>query len=281
MRSLQKKLRQGFEYRAMPGPGAGEEMAVKAIREGFRTIVAAGGDGTIHEIANGILRSSERAVELGVWPIGSANDYAFALNLDRTWLIPAAQWKFRSVDAGWVETEDGRGRYFVNGMGVGFNAAVTVEARKIRWLRGVPLYALGILQAMRRQFVSPKLHVAFDDVRRDEPTLALSISVGKREGGFPLTPNAELDDGQFDYLQAGPLTRWELLRQLPNMVAGNIPRNHPKIWPGRCRSVAIKAEEPLRVHVDGEFLCHPEDGQRHFQVKLFPQALRVQTGSPP
>jgi diacylglycerol kinase family enzyme len=253
-------------------------MAIKAIGEGFRTIVAAGGDGTVHEVASGILRAGNRDVALGVWPIGSANDYAYALHVVRPWRIPPDQWKFQTVDAGIVETDNGHQRYFVNGMGVGFNGAVTVEADKIGWLRGMPLYALGIVQAMRRQFVSPNMTISFDDVTRATPTLALSISLGKREGGFPLTPQADLSDGLFDYIHAGPLTRWELLRQLPNMATGNIRRDHPKVWVGRCRTVKINSDEPLRVHLDGEFLCHPEDGQRRFEVRVLPGALRVHKG---
>jgi len=120
--------------------------------------------------------------------------------------------------------------------------------------------------------------VTFDDQTRETPTLALSINVGKREGGFPLTPNADLSDGRFDYLHAGPLTRGELLRQLPNMATGKIPTDHPKVWTGRCAAVRIESEAPVRVHLDGEFLCHPEDGVRRLSVSLLPRALRVAVG---
>jgi diacylglycerol kinase family enzyme len=281
IQSLQKRFRSGYDFRPIPSPGAGEAMAVQAVRDGFQTIAAAGGDGTVHEITNGILTAGRPEVVCCIWPMGSANDYAFALGLEQTWKMPPDRLAVTSVDVGLVEAEDGRRRrFFVNGMGLGFNAAVTVEARKIRWIRGMPLYALGIIQAMRRQFVSPRMTVAFDDLTREIPTLALSISLGKREGNFPLTPNADLRDGLFDYLHAGPLTRWELLRQLPNMAAGTIPMDHPKVSQGRCRRVEITSEAPFRVHLDGEFLCHPEDGIRCASVTLLPRFLRMVAALP-
>jgi diacylglycerol kinase family enzyme len=278
IRRLQKQNRTGYEYRPMTGPGAGEEMAEKAVREGFRTIVAAGGDGTAHEVANGILNAGRPEVVCCVWPMGSANDYAFALGLDKPWQQPPERLAVIDADVGIADAGGRRKRYFINGFGLGFNAAVTVEARKIKWIRGMPLYALGIIQAMRRQYVSPRMTVTFDDQVREAPTLALSINLGKREGGFPLTLNADLSDGRFDYLHAGPLTRRELLRQLPNMATGKIPTDHPKVWRGQCQSVGIESDAPVRIHLDGEFLCHPEDGVRQVSVTLRPRALRVVVG---
>src|SRR5260370_115477 len=179
IRELQKRFRSGYDFRAMTGPGAGEDMAAKAVRDGFRTVVAAGGDGTVHEVANGILNAGQPDVVCCVWPMGSANDYAFALGLERTWKLSPDRLAVTAVDVGIVEADGGRRRYFVNGLGLGFNAAVTVEARKIGWLRGMPLYALGVIQALRRHFFVPRIKVTFDHRVRETPTLALSVSLGK------------------------------------------------------------------------------------------------------
>src|SRR5262249_27030741 len=126
IRAVQKRLRSGYDFRPMNGPGAGEEMAAKAILEGFRTIVAAGGDGTIHEVANGVLTSGRSDIVCGVWPMGSANDYAFALNLAQTWNTPPDRLTVTNVDVGVAQADGRRPRFFVNGLGLGFNAAVTV-----------------------------------------------------------------------------------------------------------------------------------------------------------
>jgi diacylglycerol kinase family enzyme len=84
-----------------------------------------------------------------------------------------------------------------------------------------------------------------------------------------------LDDGWFDYIHAGPLPRWQALAMLPRMATGTLPDDHPLIRQGRCREVHVRSEQPLCVHVDGEFFCQPADGVREVKVELLPAALRV------
>src|SRR5262245_23957480 len=75
----------GVEFRPTDRAGHGEEVAIAAVREGFRTVVAAGGDGTVHEVANGVLRAGDPDVVFSAWPVGSANDYAFVLGMCDWW----------------------------------------------------------------------------------------------------------------------------------------------------------------------------------------------------
>jgi diacylglycerol kinase family enzyme len=267
------------EFRPTAGPAHAEELARAAAAEGFGTVVAAGGDGTVHEVANGVLRAGNPETVFAVWPAGSANDYAWALGWRKGWAPDPSRppAPVLAADVGRVTGSDGRSRYFVNGMGLGFNGAVTVEARRIRWLRGMPLYGLAFVKAVVRHFDQPRMAVAFDDKVSDRPTLALTVSLGRREGGFLLTPDAKLDDGQFDFLHAGGLSRWELLRHLPRMATGTLPTDHPKLNVGRCRAVSVRSETPLRIHLDGEFFCQPEEGLREVRVELLPGRLRVET----
>jgi diacylglycerol kinase family enzyme len=263
----------GFEPRPTARAGHAEELAFEAAQAGFPVIAAAGGDGTVHEVANGLLRANRPNVALRVVPIGSANDYADTL--ERESQNGHADAPFRRVDVGAVVGDDGRQRYFVNGLGLGFNGAVTLESRKIRHLRGVPLYSLAMLRALCYQFRCPELSITFDGQERKVPTLALTVNLGRREGNFVMTPEARLDDGLFDYLQAGALKRWELLRFLPAIITGRLPTDHPQIWTGRCRQVVVQSREPLIVHLDGEFFCVPKDGVRRIDVKVLPGALNV------
>src|SRR5205807_10485091 len=133
------------------------------------------------------------------------------------------------------------------------------------------------LRAMIWRFQKPNMVIHFDDLVRTVPTLGVTVNLGKREGGFPLTPHADLGDGLFDTLHAGPVSRWDLLRHLPNMAAGALPDHHPRMWLGRCRRLAVQSEAPLRIHLDGEFFCHPEDGLTSVTVELLPSRLRVET----
>lgn len=263
----------GFEPKPTERAGHAEELAFEAANAGFPVIAAAGGDGTVHEVANGLLRAERPDVALRVVPIGSANDYADTLQRESQNGHENAA--VRRVDVGLARGEDGRQRYFVNGLGLGFNGKVTLESRKIRFLRGVPLYSLAMLRALCYEFRCPELSIAFDGQERKTPTLALTVNLGRREGNFVMTPDAKLDDGLFDYLQAGSLARWEMLRFLPSIITGRLPTDHPQIWTGRCREVTVRAEEPLIVHLDGEFFCLPQDGIRRIELKLLPKALAV------
>src|SRR5262249_48322761 len=122
----------------------------------------------------------------------------------------------------------------------------------------------------------PRLRVQFDDLAaREEPTLALTLALGRREGNFVLAPDARLDDGLFDYVHVGRLSRLGLIAQGPGMISGRLPDNHPHIGRGRCLRAHIRSETPLVVHTDGEFFCRPEDGVQELEATLLPGRLRV------
>jgi len=262
------------EFRATTCAGHAEELAMQAIRDGFTTILAAGGDGTVHEAANGVLQSGRKDIVFAPWPIGSANDYAFALGLPVDWPLQNIPVRPRVVDVGLVRAKN-RSRFFVNGFGLGFNAAVTLESRRINRLRGMALYGLAFLKATWRHYRFQKLKVTVDDVETTTSTLALTVNVGPREGGFLVTPRASLDDGLFDYVQAGELSRLKALSLLPKLAKGTLPLDHHMIRQGRCKKIQIQSDEPLRVHLDGEFFCQPEDGIQDLTLELLPKALTV------
>jgi len=253
-------------------------LAYAAAARGFTIVAAAGGDGTVHEVANGLLRAARPGVALAVFPVGSANDYAHSLGLAPGWWrngVPLAS--TRPVDVGLLRTTDGRERYFVNGVGIGFNGAVTLESQRIRRLQGGWLYSLAFFRALRYHFSAPVMRVETDDSVRQVPTLALSVGIGCRECNFVLAPTAVVDDGLFYYLHVGRLRRWELFRYFPGIITGNIPANHPGIQAGRCRRVSLHAETPLIVHLDGELFSRTEDNVRDLEIRILPGTLRVQT----
>jgi diacylglycerol kinase (ATP) len=280
IRRLGRRAGGRFDFCPTAGPGGGAAAAERAIAAGHTTIIAAGGDGTVHEVANGILRAGRPEVVFGVWPAGSANDYAYALNVEGDWPM-CPDWPKRlsvmRADVGRV-TGGGRDKFFVNGLGVGFNASVTLEAHGIRQLRGMALYGVAFVRAVWKHFLSPRLVVMIDGVSLERETLALTISLGKREGGFLVTPKAELDDGRFDYVHAGRLGRFEALRMLPRMAAGTLPDDHPLIRQGRCSAVRVSGDTALRVHIDGEFFCLTDDNVHEIAVDLLPGAIRVLCG---
>jgi diacylglycerol kinase (ATP) len=118
------------------------------------------------------------------------------------------------------------------------------------------------------------IRLSLDGESMTAPTLGLSIALGRREGNFVLAPHALLDDGLFDFLHAGRLRRWELLRFFPRMVTGHLPV-HPQLRYGRCRAVSLTSEAPLTVHLDGELFCLPPDRVHGLDIGILPGALRV------
>jgi diacylglycerol kinase family enzyme len=278
LRNSLERLRRSLGSRAdfWPSrePGHAAELAELAARQGYSIVAAAGGDGTVHEVAAGVVLSEQPEVTLAVLPAGSANDYAHSLGLGPDWWAhadPAVGTHL--VDVGMVRAGERR-KPFVNGLGLGFNGAVTLESRRIKYLRGLALYGFAFLRALFAHFRCPPTDVHLDDEVRQGPTLALSLALGRREGNFVVAPDAILDDGRFDYVHVGKLTRWDMLRFLPGLAFGRLP-THPQVWRGRCSRAFIRCEAPLTVHVDGEFFCLASDDVRELEVELLPRRLRV------
>jgi diacylglycerol kinase (ATP) len=281
LQEFRKTVGAEIELRPTAHEGHAVELSTRAAKEGFAKVVAAGGDGTVHEVANGILASGRQDVVFSVWPIGSANDYAYSLGMIEWWKHrqAAPPTDVMDVDVGRVIAQ-GLERYFVCNLGVGFNGMVNGEARKTRWLAGMPLYAWAFLKSMVRHFARPVMTIRFDGEEVTAPTLALSVLNGQREGNFPLRPGASLTDGLFDYMHATRLSRGHLIRYLPAMATGRLPENHKLLRLGRARRIVVRSETPLCVHADGEFVCVPEEGIRQIEVEVMPRRLRVEVYLP-
>jgi diacylglycerol kinase family enzyme len=276
IRRLREALGAQAVFRETQSSGHGEELALEAVKSGFPRVAAAGGDGTVHEVGSGILRAERPEVVLEVYPIGSANDYAHTLGLDPEWRIRSDPTiRERTVDVGLARASDGRRSFFVNGIGIGINGLVNLEARRLKWLQGLALYGSALLRTMCFRYAYPPMIVNFDGRERRVPTLALTLAIGRREGNFIMAPDAILDDGFFDYLHAGPMPRLELLWNVPRLATGWLPRRNPRLWRGRCRHVRVTCEEPLPFHVDGELFANPERPVRTLDIHVLPGALRV------
>jgi diacylglycerol kinase family enzyme len=242
-------------------------LAERAAQAGYAVVAAAGGDGTAHEVVNGLMRAGQPDVRFALLPLGSANDFAFSLG----------QTARRRVDVGRVCTPEGRERYFICNLGLGLNGAVTWESRGIRRLQGMALYGLATLRALVYHFRTPVMDIQLDDEAPwRTPTLLFSVLNGKREGGFVLAPRAEIDDGRLNYIHAAALSRWQIVVLLPRIAWGGAPAFYPGVRQGECRRVRLHSDEALRVHVDGEFFCLPEDGIHDLEIDVLAGALAVE-----
>ena len=279
---LQLEIRQRFsgdtEFVETREGGHAERLAFDAARADYGTIVAAGGDGTIHEIANGILQSENKHVRLGMLPLGSGNDYAAACGIPRKWqhaLEFLQSGESCRVDVGEVCDSNGRRQFFVNTLGLGLSGEIALEARSIRRFRGIMKYGLATLKAVARRRSILNTVMMVDEIRDSFKTMCLFVALGHREGGgFVVAPQAQIDDGWFDCLHVSDLSVVSILRYLPGLIRGVIPV-HPGIRSFRCRTVTLESDAPLVVHLDGEPFIRPEDEQHRITIRLIPHAINV------
>ncbi len=250
-----------------------EEQIRSCVENGGRRIVAAGGDGSVHEAANGIMRANGDAT-LGVIPSGTGNDFAKAAGVTLDWehatsLLAdriASGEPSRSVDMGKMN-----GRYFANGAGIGFDARVTRIARSYRLPIGDLVYLLAIFRGMAEGIATPNMRIATDaDVHTGPITLA-NVANGPWIGGmFNIAPMAKNDDGTFDLLIVAPVSRPRILTLLPKLMSGK-HMGEKEITHERVTRILIESDEPVDSHLDGEM----QAPQQRFEIELLAGSLRL------
>ena len=260
------------------GPGHAIELAQQATEDGYDTIIAVGGDGTSHEVVNGLMAEANGAPvgTLGWVPAGSGNDFA-AMNGTPTDLDAAcdlvAQGSTRVVDVGHITIDGTIKRYFDNTVGIGFDGLVCMETYKHRNLRGMALYLPVVLKTIFLTLRPVRATITLDG-RTLEPSNLMMVVVanGPREGGsFLVAPNALCNDGLFDVILVEQMSRLRMLSMVPRFMKGShLSDRH--ISETRASHMIIRSEDPLYVHVDGEVFT---DEAHEIELVTFPAALRV------
>lgn len=254
------------------------ELAREAADEGASLLVVVGGDGTVHEVVNGI--AGREGVELALIPRGTGWDFA------RTHGIPkrlggalriATDGTARPFDLGRASYQAHGSQataWFANMASVGMSGAVAAKANSTTKALGAKtsyLLALGVVFA---RWKNVHLRVCVDEEERDALMQDTIVAVGRSlAGGMMITPDAEPDDGLFDVLLIGDLTKTELVRVVPKIYRGtHLP--HPKGEVLRGQTVSIEADEPLPVQLDGE-----QPGTTPVRFEIVPAAIRLRVPS--
>ncbi|MDZ7799033.1 MAG: diacylglycerol kinase family protein [Patescibacteria group bacterium] len=235
----------------------------------YDIIVVLGGDGTINEVVNGLIGKN---VVLAIVPLGSGNDFAKALGLkkklkDNLEIILMGQEK--KVDIGQVNQ-----RYFVNVLGIGFDALVAQEMfARPRFLKGLPVYFYSLLKALKKyNFINVKI-ISEKNIKKEKELLMLAIANGNFfGGGFKITPRASIVDGFFDICLVEKMTRGYLLKNISKLIKG-IHHELPEVNFFQSKNLVIESKKELPVEYDGEIL----KGQKKLEIKILPQALKVIT----
>lgn len=261
------------EVHLSTGVGDLEEQVRRCVSEGQTLVVVAGGDGSVHEATNGILRGGGRAL-LGVVPTGTGNDFAKACEISLDWehavrLLAdriAAGHAGRAVDVGLMN-----GRYFANGAGIGFDARVTKIARSYQLPIGDFVYLLAILRGMAEGIATPHLRLTTNEVIWEGPLTLANVANGPWVGGmFHIAPMADNSDGIFDLMIAGPVSRARIMTLLPTLMTGKHV-GEKDIVHEPVRQLLVEAAEPVLSHLDGEL----QAPQQRFDISLLPGALRL------
>ena len=202
------------EYHASQSLGDLEAQVLQHVNDGAKRVVVAGGDGSVHEAVNGILRSDSDAA-LGVIPTGTGNDFAKACDIPLNWEHATRLLADRIAAAGTPRKIDvGRfnDRYFANGAGIGFDARVTHVARSFLLPIGDLVYLIAIFRTLFDGIASPPLQIVADDYTWEGPLTLAAICNGPWVGGmFHLAPMASNSDGKMELLIVDPVSRRRIL----------------------------------------------------------------------
>lgn len=263
-------------------PWHASELAEQAARNKYDVLVCASGDGTFNEALNGLMHARAAGFNhtaLGILSIGTGNDFAGGVgiptNLDES-LETLAQDKRRKVDIGKVSGGDyPEGRYFGNGIGIGFDAAVGFAALNVPYLRGLPAYLIGVIQTVFFYYKPPRLKIELDGETIEQNSLMVSVMNGQRMGGgFRLAPNGDPHDGLFDLCIAETAGKLRIFQLIPYFIRGD-QEGQPEIKMHRSSQVTVTAlDGDFPAHADGETLCF---NGRELRLEIFPAAIEVVT----
>jgi diacylglycerol kinase (ATP) len=262
--------------------GHARTLALEIVASGAEgPLLVVGGDGTIHEVANGLLESGEALrFPLAVLPMGTGNDFhrmvECAGGMDAV-LGLLDTGRIRRFDVGFARWEGGQA-YFVNLLGVGIDVEVLRRRSRFHRLSGLPQYMAALLSALLR-FQPVELELELEGEGGAQETLVKSIlmaavTVGPTVGGgFRLSPRARPDDGLLDLFLVEPLGPLEVVRYLPRVLRGTHGRE-PTIHLRTLRKLRIMSvdRKPFAFELDGE-LAPVETSW--LELELRPAALSV------
>jgi len=250
--------------------GDGIEAAARAAEDGFEIVVAVGGDGTVNEVLNGIAGTG---VILAAVHGGKGNDFATAVGMPRKTEAAALallRGNTRAIDLGRVMD-----RYFINSVGVGFDAAVAERVNNgVKYFKGVSAYTFIFLEKL---FSYKSVEAVIDIGNGPINTIPLLVAVGIGQaygGGMKIVPDAVQDDGLFDVcVFEDSISRLGLAYHFPKVFSGKL-KNVKQVSMYRVPEVKVQLSEPRPLHMEGEILF---GDSMHFTLEQ--RAMTVLTGN--
>jgi diacylglycerol kinase (ATP) len=280
IRGMMYDLGLSFDYEFTKGKGHAIELAKMAAEIGYSCIVVVGGDGTVNEVANGILRSTRsNSIILGIISAGSACCFSRSLGIPRDFVGACSLLKSKErvvIDVGFVKCENNGQvieRYFVNAADIGLGSSI-VDA----W-EPLPKYfgryinqRLRTIQGLRCLSKHQNKFIRLSDGNKVETIFSRDFIISNGQyfaGGMKIAPHAQLDDGFLDVVSVQDLGRSELLKLWPKLYRGGHIGN-PKITESKTTSITVESEDKLYVEADGIIL-----GETPASFRVIPSALTI------
>ena len=274
--SLLKKIGLSFDFKFTEGKGHAIELARAAAEKGYKYLVAVGGDGTIHEVANGIMqKGSPERTSLGIICTGTGSDLSRSIGISHDYNQAChnlANPREITIDVGLVEyRKNGQTlqRYFVNSAGIGFDATVVDAVEKLpKYFGGTIPYLTGLIRSFLFYHNKEVTFKIGDQPSEKARILSLVVANGRYfGGGMHIAPEAKLDDNLLDMVVLGNFGKIELLKNLKKVYTGT-HLTHPKVKLVKDTRIIIESAQKFLLHADGEIL-----GEGPVAFSLLPKAL--------
>jgi YegS/Rv2252/BmrU family lipid kinase len=271
---------EGAEFDAIltEEPGHATHLARQALDDGYRTIVAVGGDGTVNEVLNGLVEkgSVDPEIALGIIPWGTGADFSRTVGIPRDYAGACRHllhFKTRPVDLGRITClREGREveRYFINAAGLGFDSEVAELVNRNPKLLGGTIPYLACLFASLVTYRNKNVEFSFDGQHARGRINSVIVCNGcYLGGGMFIAPDASFDDGIFDVVILGNLNKLEVVVNVPRVYKGT-HLTHPKVSLCHAREVHVEARERMLLQAEGELI-----GEAPATFQVIPRALRV------
>ena len=275
-----------FDVVATSAPLEAVSLAEKAHAK-YSAVIAVGGDGTVHEVVNGLLRASNEGetLPLGVIPLGNGDDFAKVIPPETAIGSKVFDWRVavekitkgetKLFDVGRLTNSpsDKDPQYFMNGMDIGFGAQAALNFTTVpSFLTGMAAYLTAIMKTLI-DYRIPKVSIQIDDQAPFEQSTTMTVVTNGRcfGSGFWVCPNAIVDDGLLNVMVADGIGRVQILNLIPKIMKGTHV-NEPILKNFLAKRVVISADEEFVVEADGEV---PYPQTTRLEVQVLERKLRV------
>lgn len=268
-----------LEVKKTYSKGSAITITKEMVEAGYTKLIVIGGDGTLHEVVNGVMLQQKvktNEVKIAMFSLGTGNDFIRTLNIPKdyskaTQLLLSE--KTKTIDAGRVTfflNGKKQKRFFINVLGMAFDGAVTERANSTKGAIGKLTYLKSVLVTLFK-YEPTKIKIIVDDkVVADETIYCINIGNCKYSGGgMRLVPDAIPDDGYFDITILKPLSNLVAIANLHRLFNGTIKKIR-QVTAMRGKSIKVYSQPEICAEAEGEFL-----GWSSFEVEIVPKAITI------